>query len=92
MGSEPIITLASTTETQDELDHATSENWRTPFDPEKAKVEREEREKTEAAAAAEAAKKTDGSAPADKRGTEGESESDDEPLPKTFEHRCLRAA
>lgn len=84
MGTEPIITLASTTETQDELDHATSENWRTPFDPEKAKVDREEREKTEAAAAAEAAKKTDGSAPAEKRGTAGESEpeEDEEDLPK----------
>ena len=30
------ITLASTTETQAELDHATSDNWRQKFDPAKA--------------------------------------------------------
>jgi hypothetical protein len=89
MAVEPEITLASTTETQDELDHAVSKNWREPFDPDKAKTERE----TKDAEAAKAAKKPAGSAPADTRGTEGEGESeDDEPLPKGVQKRIDKYA
>jgi hypothetical protein len=86
--NEVEITLASTTETQDELDHAVSSNWREPFDPEKAKVQREEKEK---AAAAEAVKTTGGSAPPEKPVVkvegEGEPEGDEEPLPKGVQRR-----
>jgi hypothetical protein len=83
---DPEITLASTTETQDELDHAVSPNWREPFDPEKAAKERETAE------AAEAVKKPTGSAPAEKRGTEGEGESEDEPIPKGVQKRIDKYA
>lgn len=82
---EPEITLASTTETQEELDHAVSANWREPFDPEVAAKAKEEREKAEAA---EAAKKPVGSAPADKRGTAVESEEEnDGEVPKGVQKR-----
>lgn len=85
--NEPVVTLASTTETQDELDHATSPNWREQFDPEKAKTERVQREKD--AAAEEAKTKAGGQAPPAARGPEGESESDDDdtPLPKGVQRR-----
>jgi hypothetical protein len=90
MAVEPEITLASTTETQDELDHAVGPNWREPFDPDKAKETREKKD----AEAAKATKKPDGSAPTETRGKEGESktEDEDEELPKGVQRRIDKYA
>lgn len=87
MAVEPEITLASTTETQEELDHAVGPNWREQFDPEKAKEAREAED-------AKASKTTDGSAPTETRGNEGgsKSEDDDEPIPKGVQKRIDKYA
>lgn len=87
------ITLASTTETQEQLDHATGPNWRQPFAP------KETAEGTETAAGAEtdASKKTPASEPGTaeqnqepKKGKAEPRTEDDEPLPKGVQKRIDR--
>jgi hypothetical protein len=98
---EPDITLASTTETQAELDHATSPNWRQHFTPADAgKGEGKDGENKEKAGEAEkdgkkaATETKPASEPGDKKsGAKGESGSekdDDEPLPKGVQKRIDR--
>lgn len=79
--TENDITIASTTATQAELDHATGPNWREPFDPAKP-AEKTEAEKTATPGdtTAEPGKPAPKTAPASEPGKagarEGESEAD----------------
>lgn len=81
--TENDITIASTTATQAELDHATGPNWREPFDPAKP-AEKTEAAKTETTSdtTAEPGKPATKTAPASEPGKagakEGESEADKE--------------
>jgi hypothetical protein len=71
------ITVASTTETQAELDHATSPNWREHFDP--AKVAEKKDEQQSAEADKKNATKTEaGSGPAKTEAKSGKEKDDDD--------------
>jgi hypothetical protein len=93
--SDHDITLVSTTETKEELEHATSENWRQHFTP-PAAAEGDGKEKTgEAAGEGKdgATKTKPASEPGDKTkpAAKGESGSeDDAPLPKGAQKRIDR--
>lgn len=84
------ITLASTTETQEELDHATSENWRQPFDPSK-KTPSTTDEKPAAEGKKQPAAKTEGASETPttevKTGKETDEDDDETPLPKGVQKR-----
>jgi hypothetical protein len=89
---EPDVTLATTTETQAELDHATGPNWREPFTPPAKSDEAkpgdttEKKDESKTAAASEAAK-----AGAKEGKSEDETEDDDKaPLPKGVQKRLDR--
>ena len=74
---QPDITLASTTESQAELDHATGPNWRQHFDPAKAKAEEEAKGKDKPAESS-AKKDETKTAPASEPGKVASPKEDDE--------------
>lgn len=92
------ITLASTTETQAELDHATSPNWRDHFTPPAEPKEGEQKTEKQPGEAPKpgATEKTEPASDAGgkKPGAKGESgtegEDDDTPLPKGVQKRLDR--
>jgi len=89
---QPDITLASTTETQAELDHATGPNWREKFDPAKAKAEEESKGKETSAEAADkkAATKTAPASETGKTASEEKDEPGDKDLPPGARKRIDR--
>jgi hypothetical protein len=89
---QPDITLASTTETQAELDHATGPNWREHFDPAKAKADEEGKKNTTAEPSDKKDEKDETkTAPASEPGkAASKKEEDEEPLPKGVQKRLDR--
>lgn len=86
---QPDITLASTTETQAELDHATGPNWRQHFDPAKAKAEEDAAGKAKPADSPEKKVETK-IAPASEPGKPASKEEEDAPLPKGVQKKLDR--
>lgn len=88
--AEPDITLASTTETQAELDHATSDNWREHFDPEKKPAVGGNGQADKSGESNLPDSKTGAASDAATAGKEGQKSDDDEPLPKGVQKRFDR--